>query len=137
MDAMAAQLRQDYAEKETEELIELGSKTTLTATAYAVLDEILVSRGVDLESVRSLRARNAEQEKQEEESASNLASIPRRLAAKLIDTWGVILLIGIPATTLQDDMPELAAGFKAVFLLVFWAYFLFSDGWAKVSESGS
>lgn len=46
MSAMADQLRETYRSKETDELVELAGKTTLTDAAYEILGEILVSRGV-------------------------------------------------------------------------------------------
>lgn len=46
MSAMADQLRETCQSKETDELIELAGKTTLTDAAYEILGEILVSRGV-------------------------------------------------------------------------------------------
>lgn len=127
MDAMAKQLRQTYQEKDTEELVEMASKNSLTDTAYAVLDEILAERGADLESVRSLRAKNTEKELVEEKSLSNLASIPKRFAAKFIDTFGIVILIGIPLITLGGNPPDDSFS-KAAFLVIFWAYFLLSDG---------
>lgn len=128
MDAMAKQLRQTYQEKDTEELVELAGKNSLTDTAYAVLEEILVERGVDLvSSVKSLRDKNAEKELAEVMSLSHLASIPKRFAAKLIDTLGIVILIGIPLTNLGDD-PAADSHYKAAFFIIFSTYFLFSDG---------
>lgn len=128
MDAMAKQLRQTYQEKDTEELIELASKNSLTDTAYAVLGEVLNERGVDLESsVRSLRAKNAEKESVEVRSQSHLASTPKRFAAKLIDTLGIVILIGIPLSNLGGEPPGNSV-YKAAYVLIFCAYFLFSDG---------
>lgn len=127
MDAMAKQLRQTYQEKDTEELVELAGKNSLTDTAYATLHEILVERGISLESVSSLRAENTEKELVEEKILSNLASIPKRFAAKLIDTFGIAFLIGLPLTMLGGNSSDDSFS-KTAFLVIFWIYFLFSDG---------
>jgi uncharacterized RDD family membrane protein YckC len=130
---MAAQLRETYQGKETEELVELGGKTTLTDTAYEVLEEILVSRGVNIDSIRSLRTKNAEHEKLQDEALDLLASIPRRLLAKLIDTWGILLLIAILAMPLSSVSPELVKQVDVVLVVVWLAYFFFKDGLAGQS----
>lgn len=127
MDAMAKQLGQTYREKNTHELIELAGKNSLTDTAYAVLNEILIERGVDLDSVTSFRAKNAEKELAKEKTFSNLASLPKRIAARLIDIFGIVILVGIPLTKIGGDSQD-GSFSKTLFLVVFWAYFLFSDG---------
>ena len=85
MRAMADQLRETYQSKETDELVELAGKTTLTDVAYEILGEILVSRGVNIDSIKALRVQNAAMDKREEEELERLASIPRRFVAKVID----------------------------------------------------
>jgi uncharacterized RDD family membrane protein YckC len=128
MSAMADQLRETYQSKETDELVEVAGKTTLTDTAYEVLDEILVSRGVNMDSVRALRAKNAETERTENENLERLASIPRRIIAKIIDTWGIAAVIGLFAGLLSLISPVVGETAYGILLLPWFAYFFFKDG---------
>jgi uncharacterized RDD family membrane protein YckC len=128
MSAMADQLRETYQDKETDELVELAGKTTLTDTAYEVLDEILVSRGVNIDSVKALRAQNADMEKREEEKQDRLASIPRRFVAKVIDTWGIVLVIALLASMLRVISPEFAKAIYGILIVPWFVYFFFKDG---------
>lgn len=52
---MTDQLREIYQSKETDELVELTGKATLIDAAYEILDEILVLRGVNIDSVNTIR----------------------------------------------------------------------------------
>jgi uncharacterized RDD family membrane protein YckC len=129
MDAMTAQLRETYQSKETEELIELGGKTTLTETAYSVLEEVLVSRAIDLAAVRASRTQTAESERLEEEALSRLASIPKRFIAKLIDTWGILLFAGLLLGILTGiGLPDLSKKLELVVVFAYALYFFLKDG---------
>lgn len=128
MSAMAAQLRETYQKMGTEELIEFAGKTTLTDTAYEVLDEILISRGVDIEVVKVIRSQNEVSEKKEEEKLERLASIPRRFVAKIIDTWGIAFVIVAVLGLLDTIWPEFANGMYVIVMLPWIAYFFFKDG---------
>lgn len=55
LNAMTDQLREIYQSKETDELVELTGKATLIDAAYEILDEILVLRGVNIDSVNTIR----------------------------------------------------------------------------------
>jgi hypothetical protein len=60
--AMEAQLRETYGAKDTEELVELRAKSTLTETAYKVLDEILAARNVTGEMAEAIRRKIKDEE---------------------------------------------------------------------------
>lgn len=62
MDLMEAQLRQTYSALDNHELVELRSRTTLTETAYKVLDELIAERDVSASQRDSLLALQAEEE---------------------------------------------------------------------------
>ena len=62
MDLMEAQLRETYSALDIHELVERRSRTTLTETAYKVLDEIIAERGVSPSERNSLLSLQAEEE---------------------------------------------------------------------------
>jgi uncharacterized RDD family membrane protein YckC len=133
MDAMAAQLRETYQGKDTEELVELAGQNTLTDTAYEALEEVLTSRGINVDSITVLRVKNAEKERLEEERFSRSASLPIRLIAKVIDTWGILIPAAVLLMPLNSFSPELAKQADGALISAWFGYFLFKDGFAGQS----
>lgn len=128
MNAMAAQLRETYESKDTDELVELAGQNTLTDTAYAVLEEILTSRGVHMDMVGALRIKNAEKARLDEEKFYRLAPLSKRLLAKLIDTCGLLAVARILLMPLYTFSPVMANSIEGVLILAWFGYLLFKDG---------
>ena len=88
MDPAGAQLRETYASKTTEELIELRARDDLTDLAYKVLDEELKGRGVPEADVQQEVIVQREARADRSRVLAGLARRDVRLAAKLIDLFG-------------------------------------------------
>ena len=92
MDAMAAELRERYALKDDEELIELRARNELTDTARQVLDEEIARRGIADSIISEASAQQIVNKQRIDIQKANLASIGARLVAYLVDLVGAFLL---------------------------------------------
>jgi hypothetical protein len=64
MDAMEAQLRENYEGQDTEELLELLARDSLTDTARRVLNEVLSRRGVSENRIEQIKSEVAVTERE-------------------------------------------------------------------------
>ena len=86
MKVTAQDLRERYESMETEQLLELRARGTLTKTAARVLEQVLAGRSVSPEQ----QAVVTELQKQVDEQTELLASLAppgKRLGAQLIDSF--------------------------------------------------
>ncbi|USX23606.1 RDD family protein [Oxalobacteraceae bacterium OTU3REALA1] len=117
-------IRENYERMDTEELLSFACKD-LTDIASEVLNDVLVARGVSLETIDKARAGRVEIMSKEFVRHERLAPILSRLVAFGIDFLGVaaaIYIILLPLKIFSDALHQ------TVLLIVFWAYFLFRDG---------
>ena len=129
MDPAATQLRENYALRTTEELIELRARDDLTPLAYGVLDEELKSRGVPEAQVKQEVVIHREARATRLSALNRLAGRGTRLGAKLIDVFGVMLVIGVLAFgVFLLAPPAVSDAIANVLLLVWLLYLLFKDG---------
>ena len=89
---MAAELRERYALKDDEELIELRARNELTDTARQVLDEEIARRGIADSIISEASAQQIVNKQRIDIQKANLASIGARLVAYLVDLVGAFLL---------------------------------------------
>lgn len=118
------QLRSHYERQETEELLDIARKD-LTDEAREVLYDVLVQRGVSVESAQSARDTAIKSEAVQSERDKRLAPIPVRLVAFAIDVWiiGIALFVVLlPIRSYSEDL------YANVVTVVWLVYFLLRDG---------
>jgi uncharacterized RDD family membrane protein YckC len=101
-------LRERYEALETEQLLELQAKGTLTETAARVLEQVLAERQVSPETRAALVSQIEKRVAAENEAVGLLASRGARLGAQLIDVV-VVLAIWFLATFLAAAAVSLGA----------------------------
>ena len=127
----ASDLRQAYESKTTSELLELGTRGTLTSVAQGVVEQMLRERGVSKEQQqRALRA--AQQKMAEQKREMEKAPLGQRLIAKIIDMAIVLCLFvsGIASSKMGFEMGH------PVGLLLALAYLWLADGLPKGQSLG-
>lgn len=121
MDAMKAQLRENYSGWDTTDLIELRTRDTLTDAAYEVLDEILKERGVEATAVTKEReAQQSQRERNAVESLPKIESAWRgmyRSFAVILISVAVILAFGEGGKSPIAIISGLAC---AISMFLFW-----------------
>lgn len=129
MNAMEAQLRETYAECETEYLIELATAGGLTETAEKVLREELLLRKIPTIEIATEEQLQTRISIQNDLQRRDLASLWVRLAAYLIDNLGSLLIIsGINLLITANTSKSIAdiAGWIGIWLWV--GYLFLKDG---------
>lgn len=130
MEITVGQLRETYARKETDELLDLRARNELTDVARIALDEELQSRGVQDTEVARVSEQREQNQAVVEKGTSNLAPELHRLAAWLIDVWGALgvmvaiyfpLFIYMPKS-IYDPLDKMS-------LPLYFGYLLFKDAW--------
>jgi uncharacterized RDD family membrane protein YckC len=129
MDAMEAQLRETYAARETEDLIELSLQGGLTATAQRVLREELERRAVAPSAIAAEEVRQATVASRKLEVQSHLATVLSRVIAAVIDQVGSLFILAgfnfIVYVTTPKGVSDLIGWIS---ILGWLAYIFFKDG---------
>lgn len=134
MDAMAAQLRETYAQKDTDDLIDLRARGDLTDVAQRILDEELARRGVAQSSVDEAKVRHEADRAEMANAVSNLAGLGARFLAKLIDlSVAAAMLIVINFSFGLGTTPYVADRLAWFSILLALMYGLFKDGFSGQS----
>jgi uncharacterized RDD family membrane protein YckC len=129
VNATAAQLKEHYARMDTEELVELRAKNTLTDVAREVLDLELRNRGVAESAVVHEQARQVAQVELRETEIANMAPLLRRAAAYIVDVPGTLILlsaINFPVYLYTPKGVSDAVGWAS--LAAWMVYVVFKDG---------
>jgi uncharacterized RDD family membrane protein YckC len=117
------QLRQHYERQDTEELLEIAKKE-LRDEARVVLEQVLEARGISEPQAEAARAQGIADREKFIAIDSRLASRWKRLAAFLIDSWGVfivLLLLSYPLALISTELQGNLIG------IVWFSYFLLRD----------
>jgi uncharacterized RDD family membrane protein YckC len=131
MEVTEQDLRENYESLETEQLLELKLRGTLTDTANGVLEQILAERSISSEERAKLAAEIQEQLSEDDALMSSLASRGERLAGQLIDSFLAVLVL-VLSFLVGIAVPILfGAGF-----IVAIAYLLFCDGFGNGQSIG-
>lgn len=134
MDAMAAQLKETYAHKDTEDLVDLRARGDLTDLAQRILDDELARRGVAQSSVEEAKARYDADRAEMELTVRNLAGLSARFLAKFIDLCvAAAILIVINFSFGMGTTPYVADRLAWFSILLALMYALFKDGFSGQS----
>jgi len=134
MDAMAAQLKETYAHKDTEDLVDLRARGDLTDLAQRILDDELARRGVAQSSVEEAKARYDADRVEMELAVRNLAGLSARFLAKFIDLCvAAAMLIVINFSFGMGTTPYVADRLAWFSILLALMYALFKDGFSGQS----
>lgn len=130
----ADQLRQNYARKDTEELLDIRARNQLTEVAHAAIEDELNARGVSKAAISIVLEQQAATQAAKEKLVYNLAPRSLRLVAKLIDVVGGLVFLAAINYPLFVYTP------KAVYdpvgmisIALYFGYFLFKDAWGGQS----
>lgn len=124
-------LRERYEALETEQLLELQVRGTLTETATRVLEEVLAERSISAEDRAAFASQLKKQAATHDETMAALASREARLGAQLID-YVLTLIILFMSALLWLAAPLLGV----VGSIVAVAYLLLADGLPRGQSVG-
>lgn len=134
MDAMAAELRERYTQKDDEELIELRARNDLTDTARQVLDREIARRGIANSIIADASAQQIVDKQRIDAQKERLASIGSRCIAYLIDLVGTFLLAFVIHTPFfrytSSNFSQIA---ELIIIAAMCGYLLFKDGFGGQS----
>ncbi|MFZ6743556.1 RDD family protein [Undibacterium sp. JH2W] len=128
MDALRAQLHENYMSKETVDLLALGIKPDLHDHEYASLESILSVRGVDISVLRAQRDQQLKIAALAQLAANKRARLYKRLLALLIDTAGVAIILVTLGLLITVSMPNLFKQTNRAIFVLWLLYLLFKDG---------
>jgi hypothetical protein len=86
-------LRERYEGMESEQLLELHTRGSLTEAARRVLEQVLVERSVSAEKRASLESEIKQRAAARDEEIASLASLGERLGAQCIDFVVVVVIL--------------------------------------------
>jgi len=127
MNALMTALQDNYASKETGDLLALGTKPGLAEHEYAAVESILSVRGVDINAFREQRKQHLKSVDQQK-TDDRLAHPSSRLSAQLIDTIGVALLLALLGLLITVALPNLFKQTNRAILILWVLYLMFKDG---------
>ncbi|BBB68050.1 hypothetical protein UNDYM_3797 [Undibacterium sp. YM2] len=128
MNALVTPLQDNYASRETGDLLALGIKPDLAEHEYAAVESILSVRGVDIHAFREHRQQYLKSAEQQKPADDKLAYMSHRLAAQLIDVIGIALLLALLGLLITVAMPNLFKQTNRAILILWTLYLLFKDG---------
>ena len=131
MEVTEQDLLERYQSMETEELLELKARGTLTDTATRILEQVLAQRSVSSEERVRLTAEIEQRVSAEREATASLASLGERIGAQLIDSFVAA------AVLMMSFLMGLAA--LPIFILgavVAFTYLLLADGLPRGQSIG-
>src|SRR5688572_15690151 len=96
MEPTLEQLKDNYASRTTEELIEIRATRQLTPVAATTLDNELRARGVSDATVSTVQEERQAETRERDAFAAKLAPLVSRLIAYVIDFHGSMIVLALP-----------------------------------------